>query len=103
MSYELNKALRNFKACSQDAPAGAHEQAKDLAAVIGETCDNLVRDLRKLGLVADNGDLMTHVEATIYDYVKKSNPGKALFSTAERFGETVSASSSACQPGAVPV
>jgi len=81
--------FRDFKSCVQDAPEGAYEHAKQLDATIGEACDQLMRDLRALGLRADNCDLIYHVEATIYDYVKKSNPDSTLFIVAEGFGSAM--------------
>lgn len=86
MNRTLEQALSQFKRCADDAPPGTYEAAKQLNAVIGETCDTLIKDIRALGLNADNCDLIFQVEATIYDYVKRSNPDAPLFPVAEGFG-----------------
>lgn len=86
MSQDIEKALSHFKRCVEDAPDGTHEDAKRLDEMIGSTCDRLMRDIRSLGLKADACDLIFTVEATIYDYVKRSNPDSTLFPVAEGFG-----------------
>lgn len=83
---DSNTALENFKRCADDAPEGMHAQAKALDAVIGEACINLMKDVRALGLKANNCDLIYEVEAAMYDYVKRSNPDATLFPLAEGFG-----------------
>ncbi len=82
----LNKKLDQFKRCADEAPQGMYADARALNDVIGEACDGLMRELRALGLKADNCDLIHHVEATIYDYVKQSNPENSMFAVAEGFG-----------------
>ncbi len=83
------RALDNFRACADEAPAGTYEAQKAIAALIGDTCDNFMSELRALGLRADNCDLIHHVEATLYEYVKQSNPDSPLWPTAEGFGESM--------------
>ena len=82
----LSKQLDQFKRCADEAPQGMYAEARALNAVIGDACDGLMRELRALGLKADNCDLIRHVEATIYDYVKQSNPESTFFPVAEGFG-----------------
>ncbi|EPV8686698.1 hypothetical protein ACWAUP_000350 [Pseudomonas aeruginosa] len=89
MNDALKIALSNFRACAESAPSGTYLDAKQLARVIGEACDNLIKDVRAIGLKADNCDLIFAVEAAIYDYVKRSNPGAGLFPTAEGFGSSM--------------
>ena len=86
MNDAMKIALSNFRACAENAPSGTYLDAKQLAGGIGETCDNLIKEVRAIGLKADNCDLIFAVEAAIYDYVKRSNPGAGLFPTAEGFG-----------------
>lgn len=85
----MSKQLDNFKRCCDEAPEGTYEDAKWLNECIGDTCDNLMNDLRNLGLKADACDLIYKVEATIYDYVKRSNPDNSMFAVAEGFGEAM--------------
>lgn len=82
----IKTALERFKRCAEDAPEGMHTEAKELNSVIGEACDNLIKELRALGLKADTCDLIYEVEAKIYDYVKQSNPDATMFAVAEGFG-----------------
>lgn len=89
MSTELKKTLEHFKRCADEAPQGTYEDAKRLNEVIGNTCDNLIKEIRALGLKADTCDLIFAVEATIYDYVKRSNPAAPLFPVAEGFGSAM--------------
>ena len=82
--------LKKLKACADMAPAGTYEDAKALNEVIGDAVDNLMRELRALGLKADNCDRAFELEAAIYAYVKASNPGGTIFTTAEGFGDAMS-------------
>ena len=82
-------ALDNFRRCAEDAPAGTYDEAKVLAPLLGETCDTFMRDLRALGLRADNCDLIHEVEAALYEYVKRSNPDATMFPLAEGFGQAM--------------
>lgn len=88
--YRKNEAFENFRRCVDDAPAGSYDAAKELAAVIGDACDNLMKEVRALGLKADACDLIYHVEATIYEYVKRSNPQSTIFPVSEGFGSAMS-------------
>ena len=56
----------------------------------GDTADTLMKDVRGLGLKANNCDLIYAVEVAIYDYVKQSNPESNLFALAEGFGSAMS-------------
>lgn len=82
----MNNDYQMFRTCAEEAPDGAYQQAKDIAALLGDTCDQFMRDLRALGLKANNCDLIYAVESGLYDYVKKSNPDATVFPTAEGFG-----------------
>jgi len=87
MNNRLNAALLDFKRCAdEDAPNGEHSEAKALNSVIGDACNQLMSDVRALGLKANACDLIFNLEAAIYEYVKRSNPDQALFSAAEDFG-----------------
>lgn len=89
MDKNLCGDLENFKGCADQAPEGCYEDAKKLNEVIGETCRGLMKEIRSLGLKADACDLICEVEAALYDYVRRSNPGHALFPTAEGFGASM--------------
>jgi len=89
MNREMEAALRNFKQCADEAPKGTYEDAKQLNNVVGNACDQLMKDIRALGLKADACDLIFEVEAAIYDYVKRSNPESSLFPVAEGFGSAM--------------
>jgi len=88
-NHQLRIALENFKRCADEAPEGCYEQAKALNAVIGEACDNLMRELRALGLKASAADLAFDLEAAIYNYARGSNPNATVFPTAEGFGSSM--------------
>ncbi len=89
MNEAMKTALRNLHSCVQDAPIGTHQDAKQVASVIGKACDILIDDVRSMGLKADNCDLIFAVEAALYDYVKRSNPGATIFPAAEGFAESL--------------
>jgi hypothetical protein len=82
-------ALTRFKRCAEDASEGTYEDAKSLNSTIGDAVDQLMRDLRALGLKADTCDHAYALEAAIYDYVKQSNPDASLFAVSEGFGSAV--------------
>ncbi len=86
MNESIKTALSHFRTCVEDAPTGTYLDAKQLAGVIGEACDSLIKEVRRIGLKADNCDLIFAVEAALYDYVKRSNPDAGLFPIAEGFG-----------------
>lgn len=86
IDYTTREALGNFKACADEAPEGCYEDAKALNAVIGQTCDNLMRELRALGLKASGNDLAFDLEAAVYAYAKACNPDATVFPLAEGFG-----------------
>lgn len=83
----IESALANFKRCADEAPEGTYVDAKALNEVIGDSCDDLIKAVRALGLKADTCDLIYQVEATIYDYVKRSNPESSMFAVSEGFGK----------------
>lgn len=85
----MENALSNFKACASDAPEGTYEEAKKLNEIIGSACDQLMRDIRAMGLRADNCDLVYGLEAAMYDYVKRSNPDNVMFPVSEGFGSAM--------------
>jgi len=82
-------AFENFCQCVDNAPKGAYSDAKALRQTIGDTADTLMKDVRALGLKANNMDLIYAVEVAIYDYVKQSNPDSNLFPLAEGFGSSM--------------
>lgn len=87
----MKTALTRFKRCAEGARDGSFQDAKRLNDTIGETCDDLIVKIRSLGLKADNCDLIFEVEATIYNYVKRSNPANELFAKAEAYGSALEA------------
>lgn len=89
MNHNMQNALNYFKRCAEEVPEGTYEDAKRLNEVIGDTCDNLMQEVRDLGLKADACDLIFAVEAAIYDYVKRSNRESTLFPLAEGFGSSM--------------
>lgn len=88
-SHQDRNALANFKRCAAEAPNGAYTECKALESLLGETCDRLIRELRELGLKADNCDLIYAVETTLYAYAKASNPDATVFPVSEGFGEAM--------------
>lgn len=89
MSREMQNALSNFKRCAEEAPEGTYEEAKCLNNVIGGAVDQLMRDLRAMGLNADASDRAFELEAAIYAYVKQSNPDATVFPVSEGFGSSM--------------
>jgi len=89
MSREMQSALSNFKRCVEEAPEGTYEEAKRLNAVIGGAVDQLMRDLRALGLKADTCDRAFELEAAMYAYAKQSNPDATVFPVSEGFGSSM--------------
>ena len=87
--HEMRNALTNFKACAAEAPEGCYEEAKALNALIGEACDNLMLELRAIGLKASANDLAFDLEAAMYGYARRSNPDATVFPTAEGFGSSM--------------
>lgn len=88
-TLDLRVALSSFKRCAEDAPEGCYEEAKLLNAVLGAAVTRLMHDLRSLGLNANACDLAFDLEASMYDYAKRSNPGATVFPTAEGFGSSM--------------
>lgn len=82
--------LRNFRDCAEHAPDGTHQLAKSVNDLIGDTCDQLIRDLRALGLSADNCDGAFRLEVALYQYIKESNTAHPLFPVSEGFGDALS-------------
>ena len=85
----LRDALADFKSCADQAPEGCYEHAKELNAVIGQACRDIMSELRALGLKASPSDLAFDLEAAIYYYAKRSNPDATVFPTAEGFGSSL--------------
>ncbi|RBG61917.1 hypothetical protein BRM42_01845 [Xanthomonas oryzae pv. oryzae] len=79
----------NFEACTDEAPKGTYILAKQLRQLIGDTADQLIRELRQLGLKADTCDGIRAVEVAIYQYIKDSNNDATVFPTAESFGNAL--------------
>lgn len=69
-----NTNFDKFKRICQESRDGDNEEAKALEEVIGDMCDCLIKNLRAIGLKADNCDLIYELEAQIYHYVVRSNP-----------------------------
>jgi len=82
----LNDEFEAFNRCVERALEGTHHQAKQLGAILDETCDELMRRLRAVGLRANACDAIYRLEVALYAYAKKSNPGSPLFSQAEGSG-----------------
>lgn len=82
-------AFQHFADCADQAPQGTFEAAKSVREVIGNAVDALIRDMRALGLRADNCDGAFALEAAIYEWLKVANPDATLFPTAEGFGAAI--------------
>ncbi|OBY87071.1 hypothetical protein [Delftia sp. JD2] len=91
----LNSNFDAFKRCADGAPEGTYQQAKDLNELFGDTCAELMRSLRAMGLKAGATDLIYKVEAGLNDYVKQSNPECPMFPMAEGFGLSLDGSAAA--------
>lgn len=89
INREQQASLTNFKRCAEDTPKGTYEDTKNLNNTIGDAVDQLMRDIRALGLKADGCDRAFALEAAIYTYVKQSNPDSSLFAVAEGFGSSM--------------
>ena len=76
----------SFRRGVENAPAGRYDLSKKIAGMTGDICDGLIRDLRALGLKADNCDEIFKLEAAIYAYICRSNPNIAEFDSTEGFG-----------------
>lgn len=88
-TYAAEQSFHNFERCAEVAPRGAYEQAKEIRQLIGDACDNLIRDLRATGMKADNCDRIRKVELAMYAYVKESNPDDGVFAVSEGFGSAM--------------
>jgi len=86
---EKEISLRNFKNCAENAPQGTYENVERLNKVIGDCVDNFMKEIRSIGLKANNDDLAFSLEISLYDYIKCSNPNSCLFALAEGFGEHI--------------
>lgn len=95
----LNDEFEDFKRYADRAPEGTHHQAKQLGAILDETCDELMRRLRAVGLRANACDAIYRLEVALYQYAKKSNPGSPLFPQAE--GNAVGAQPHSGEPACV--
>lgn len=91
MNNEL-RSFYNFRNCVSDAPEGTYDHAKQLAAILGDAMDGLMRDLRAAGFRVDGCDKAFRLEAAMYDYVKSSNPDATVFPVSEGFGGSMSLS-----------
>lgn len=90
MNSEQLNSFSNFRDCVSDAPEGTYDAAKELAGIIGDAMDDLMRNLRAAGFKANNCDKAFRLEAAIYDYVKSSNPDATVFPVSEGFGGSMS-------------
>jgi len=59
MNNEQLKSFENFRNCVNEAPEGTYDHAKALAEIIGDAMDGLMRNLRAVGLHADNCDTVS--------------------------------------------
>lgn len=82
----MNNAFDNFERCADESPDRTYVDAKYVRELIGDATDKLIRDVRQLGLKADNCDLARKVEVALYDYIKESNPDSCMFAIAEGCG-----------------
>lgn len=85
----LNEAYDHFLRCAEDSPEGTYEEAKAITSLIGEVADKLLKDIKALGLKADNCDRIREVEAVIYGYLKDCNPEATVFAVSEGFGSAM--------------
>ncbi len=84
---EIAKRYQDFTAAVEHAPEHVHEFAKDVHAMIGESVETLMKDLRRLGVKADNCDRCMTLEIDIYSYIIDSNRDQqSAFHSAEAFG-----------------
>lgn len=91
----LNDRLTHLERCAELAPEGSYEQTKEVAAVVGDASNLLLRSLRALGMKALNDDRLREVEAVIYGYILESNPDAHELAAAEGVGEHVDGPSGA--------
>lgn len=84
---ELNDSLSKLNDCADHAPSGTYEDAKELNDLLGDTCDEFMRQLKAMGLKTPNCDQIREVECVLYGYVVDANPMR--YATAEGFGSAM--------------
>lgn len=86
-NHALNERLSNLEACAENAPDGTYESAKEIASLVGDLSNAVLRGLRETGHGARNDDALRDLEASIYGYIIASNPNADFLVAAEAFGE----------------
>ena len=74
----LNKDFASFRYACEEAPEGVFEQAKEIREMIGNLADQFVEQARALGLDVCNCDGIHHVEATMFDQLRRKNPNSEI-------------------------
>ena len=78
--------LQRFQAIAGISKPGAFDEAGALNELLQATTNDFMRELRELGLKADNCDHAYRLEAALYAYVRASNPANGMLSQAEACG-----------------
>lgn len=84
---DMQKTAEHFQAltrCVEEAPTGSFQYARDLRHLIGDAFDAFNQSLRDAGLKTDRCDVAWELEAFMYEYVLRCNPG--IMESAEAFG-----------------
>lgn len=86
----MNNRLTKLERCAEMAPEGSYVAAKEIAELVVDASNFVLRGLRALGHLADNSDRLRDLEAAIYGYIIDSNRNNDSFLiAAEGFGEHV--------------
>jgi len=82
----ISTAFQHFLVCVDNAPAGVHEDAKEIRETIGEITDDLIARAKALGLSVCNSDGAFNLEIEIYGYLRAQNEER--FWGPEGYGKT---------------
>lgn len=83
---QTNERYSNFLLCTEEAPEGTYQRAKDIAIEIGMIADLILERTRVLGVPVCNSDGIRNIEVAIYREMVDANADYAELVTAEGFG-----------------
>jgi len=84
---EMSGRLALIETMDETAPVPLYFAVRSVRELIGEKCDDLIRDVHALNLAAPNCDQIREVESVMYAYVADANPHP--FEAAEQFGRSL--------------
>jgi hypothetical protein len=86
---EFNDRLTKLERCSECAPTGTFDRAKDAGIAVSEASEVVREVLRIHKFRAVGNDRLRILEATIYWYLTESNPDELDLITGEGFGDAM--------------